>query len=68
MRVSGLTFDAAAPIALAEFYERLLGWPIVRREGLSLPRRHSVAVRRQSAALAAGGWRLAAQTASTGRF
>ena len=33
MRVSGPTFDAADPIALAEFYERLLGWPIVRREG-----------------------------------
>ena len=33
MRISGPTFDAADPIALAEFYERLLGWPIVRREG-----------------------------------
>jgi catechol 2,3-dioxygenase-like lactoylglutathione lyase family enzyme len=33
MRVSGPTLDAAEPIALAEFYERLLGWPIVRREG-----------------------------------
>lgn len=33
LRVSGPTFDAADPIALAEFYERLLGWPIVRREG-----------------------------------
>ena len=33
MRVSGPTLDAADPIALAEFYERLLGWPIVRREG-----------------------------------
>ena len=33
MRVSGPTFDAIDPIALAEFYERLLGWPIVRREG-----------------------------------
>jgi catechol 2,3-dioxygenase-like lactoylglutathione lyase family enzyme len=32
MRVSGPTLDAADPIALAEFYERLLGWPIVRRE------------------------------------
>lgn len=36
LRVSGPTLDAADPIALAEFYERLLGWPIVRREG---PRR-----------------------------
>jgi catechol 2,3-dioxygenase-like lactoylglutathione lyase family enzyme len=33
MRVSGPTLDAPDPIALAEFYERLLGWPIVRREG-----------------------------------
>ena len=33
MRVSGPTLDAIDPIALAEFYERLLGWPIVRREG-----------------------------------
>ncbi len=33
MRVSGPTLDATDPIALAEFYERLLGWPIVRREG-----------------------------------
>lgn len=33
MRISGPTFDAADPIALAEFYERLLGWPIVQREG-----------------------------------
>lgn len=33
MRVSGPTLDADDPIALAEFYERLLGWPIIRREG-----------------------------------
>lgn len=33
MRISGPTLDAADPIALAEFYERLLGWPIVHREG-----------------------------------
>jgi len=33
MRVSGPTLDAAEPVALAEFYERLLGWPIVHREG-----------------------------------
>jgi catechol 2,3-dioxygenase-like lactoylglutathione lyase family enzyme len=33
MRVSGPTLDAADPIALAEFYERLLGWEIERREG-----------------------------------
>ncbi|MGH9272716.1 MAG: VOC family protein, partial [Ilumatobacteraceae bacterium] len=33
MRVSGPTLDAANPVALAEFYERLLGWQIVRREG-----------------------------------
>ena len=33
MRVSGPTLDAADPIALAEFYERRLGWPIVGREG-----------------------------------
>ena len=33
MRVSGPTFDAADPLALADFYERLLGWPIIRQEG-----------------------------------
>jgi catechol 2,3-dioxygenase-like lactoylglutathione lyase family enzyme len=33
MRISGPTLDSDHPIALAEFYERLLGWPIVRREG-----------------------------------
>lgn len=33
MRISGPTLDSSNPIALAEFYERLLGWPIVRREG-----------------------------------
>jgi catechol 2,3-dioxygenase-like lactoylglutathione lyase family enzyme len=33
MRISGPTFDSGDPIALAGFYERLLGWPIVRREG-----------------------------------
>lgn len=32
-RLSGPTLDAANPLALAEFYERLLGWPIVQREG-----------------------------------
>jgi len=33
MRIAGPTFDAAEPLALAEFYERLLGWAIVRSEG-----------------------------------
>lgn len=33
IRVSGPTLDAADPIALVEFYERLLGGSIVRREG-----------------------------------
>ena len=33
MRITGPVLDAADPIALAEFYERLLGWPIVEREG-----------------------------------
>lgn len=33
MRVSGPTLDAADPLALADFYERLLGWPIIRQEG-----------------------------------
>ena len=32
-RVSGPTFDAARPLALAAFYERLLGWSIARQEG-----------------------------------
>ncbi|MCB0990868.1 MAG: VOC family protein [Acidimicrobiales bacterium] len=33
MRVSGPTLDAADPLALARFYELLLGWPMVRMEG-----------------------------------
>ena len=33
MRIVGPVFDAADPIALAAFYERLLGWPIVASEG-----------------------------------
>ncbi len=33
LRVSGPTLDARDPIRLAEFYERLLGWSIVRKEG-----------------------------------
>jgi len=33
MRISGPTLDAADAIALAEFYERFLGWTIVQREG-----------------------------------
>ena len=32
MRVSGPTLDAADPLALADFYSRLLGWPFSRRE------------------------------------
>ncbi|HRE01742.1 MAG TPA: VOC family protein [Ilumatobacteraceae bacterium] len=33
MRVSGPTLDAGEPLTLAAFYQRLLGWAIVRREG-----------------------------------
>lgn len=33
MRFSGVTLDASNPAALAAFYERFLGWEIVRREG-----------------------------------
>jgi catechol 2,3-dioxygenase-like lactoylglutathione lyase family enzyme len=33
MRITGPVLDAADPIALAEFYERLLGWTMVAREG-----------------------------------
>jgi len=33
MRLSGPTIDASDPIGLAEFYERLLGWSIVRQKG-----------------------------------
>lgn len=33
MRLAGPTLDAADPLALADFYERLLGWEPVRREG-----------------------------------
>lgn len=33
MRFSGVTLDAADPVALAGFYQRFLGWPIVRSEG-----------------------------------
>jgi predicted enzyme related to lactoylglutathione lyase len=32
-RLAGPVLDAANPVALAEFYERLLGWPIARQEG-----------------------------------
>lgn len=32
MRVSGPTLDASDPLALADFYVRLLGWPIARSE------------------------------------
>jgi catechol 2,3-dioxygenase-like lactoylglutathione lyase family enzyme len=33
MVITGPVLDAADPIRLAEFYERLLGWPVVEREG-----------------------------------
>ncbi len=33
MSISGPVLDAADPVALARFYERLLGWPIVEVEG-----------------------------------
>lgn len=33
MRFSGPVLGSPDPIALAEFYERLLGWPILDREG-----------------------------------
>jgi len=33
MRISGPVFDAADPVALARFYERLLGWEMVALEG-----------------------------------
>jgi catechol 2,3-dioxygenase-like lactoylglutathione lyase family enzyme len=33
MRLAGPVLDAADPLALAEFYERLLGWPKVESEG-----------------------------------
>ena len=33
MRISGPVFDAADPVALARFYERLLGWEMVDLEG-----------------------------------
>lgn len=33
MRIAGPTLDAADPLALAGFYERFLGWSIVRRDG-----------------------------------
>lgn len=33
MRVSGPTIDSSDPIALAQFYERFLGWQIEHREG-----------------------------------
>lgn len=33
MRLAGPVLDAADPMALAEFYARLLGWAIVEREG-----------------------------------
>lgn len=33
MRITGPSLDAADPIGLAKFYERLLGWEIVEVEG-----------------------------------
>lgn len=33
MRLAGPVLDAAHPVALAEFYQRLLGWPMVERQG-----------------------------------
>ncbi len=33
LRFAGPVLDAAQPLELAAFYERLLGWPIVRSEG-----------------------------------
>ena len=33
MQIVGPVLDSADPIALAGFYERLLGWPVVAREG-----------------------------------
>jgi hypothetical protein len=33
MRVSGPVIDSAEPVALAHFYERLLGWVITAEEG-----------------------------------
>lgn len=33
MCITGPVLDAADPIGLAEFYERLLGWTMVAREG-----------------------------------
>ena len=33
MRITGPVLDASDPVALAHFYERLLGWPIVALEG-----------------------------------
>jgi predicted enzyme related to lactoylglutathione lyase len=33
MRITGPVLDAADPIALARFYERLLGWAMVECEG-----------------------------------
>ena len=32
-RLAGPVLDAADPVALARFYERLLGWEVVRLEG-----------------------------------
>ncbi len=33
MQIVGPVFDSPDPIALAEFYQRLLGWTMVAREG-----------------------------------
>jgi catechol 2,3-dioxygenase-like lactoylglutathione lyase family enzyme len=33
MRLAGPVLDAADPVALARFYERLLGWEVARMEG-----------------------------------
>ncbi|NND74378.1 MAG: VOC family protein [Ilumatobacter sp.] len=33
MEITGPVVDAADPLGLADFYARMLGWPIVEREG-----------------------------------
>jgi catechol 2,3-dioxygenase-like lactoylglutathione lyase family enzyme len=33
MRLAGPVLDSADPLALADFYARFLGWPVVEREG-----------------------------------
>ena len=45
MRITGPVLDAADPVVLARFYERLLGWTMVECEGPRMATRRRTAGR-----------------------